>query len=78
MNGILKARKSSGLTREAAAAIIGVTALTWDKKEKDPMNLSIGQFFTLYREMDTDAQNTMWCYLEGVRDGVTEGKKICA
>lgn len=75
MNPIENARKTSGFTREGVAAIIGITAATWDSKEKDPLKLNIGQFFTLYRKMDTDAQNMMWSYLEGLRDGT---KKICA
>lgn len=74
MNGVRKARKIAGLTREGAAAIIGVTAVTWDKKENDPLKFSIGEFFTLYRELDTDAQDTLWNYLEGMKDGIQASK----
>ena len=74
MNPVENARKISGITREGVAAIIGVTAATWDNKEKDPCKFTLGQYFTLYREMDTDAQNMLWSYLEGLRDGA---KKFC-
>ena len=76
MNGIYTARKSSGFTRDGAAAILGVSLPTLDKKEANPQeNMTIGEFFTLYREFDEDAQSVMWGYLEGLRDG---SKKISA
>ncbi len=78
MNGIERARKIAGLSPTGAAAIIGVTPPTWYTKEKDPLKFTIGQFLTLYREMDTDARETLWSYLEGLRDGDTEVKKFCA
>lgn len=74
MNGIYSARKSSGFTRNGAAALLGVSLPTLDKKEADPQqNMTLGEFFTLYREFDEDAQGMMWGYLEGLRDG---SKKI--
>ena len=78
MNGIERARKVAGISTTGAATIIGVTPTTWYSKEKDPLKFSIGQFFTLYRELDTDAQEILWGYMEGMRDGVSEAKKFCA
>lgn len=69
MNVVQAARKSAGFTQDAAAAIIGCSSPTWAKRESNPESMTIGQFFTLYRELDTDAQSSMWGYLEGMRDG---------
>ncbi len=75
MNGIEKARKLAGLNTSGAAAIIGVTVPTWYAKEKDPLKFTIGQFLTLYKEMDSDAQDALWNYLEGLKDGVRASTK---
>lgn len=78
MNGVERARKVAGISGAGAAAIIGVTLPTWYTKEKDPLKFTIGQFFTLYRELDTDAREILWGYMEGMRDGASEAKKFCA
>lgn len=78
MNGIRKAREVAGLSTVGAANIVGVSLPTWCSKEKDPLKLSIGQFFRLYRELDTDAKEVMWTYMEGLKDGIDAPKKFCA
>lgn len=67
MNGIQKARRASGMTQEAAAAIIGVSIPTYIRKEKEPDRFTLREMCLLYQEMDDDAQDYMSRVLEDVK-----------
>lgn len=63
MNGIEKARRQMLLTQEGAAAIAGVSLVTYNRKENDPSKLTLGEFVRLYREYDDYARDSMLGWL---------------
>ena len=63
MNGIEKARRQMLLTQEGAAAIAGVSLVTYNRKENDPSKLTLGEFVRLYREYDDYARDSMLSWL---------------
>lgn len=60
MTKLAKARKSSGFSQNAAAAIIGKSTPTYCWYEKEPEKMRLGDFFALYREMGKDEREVMW------------------
>lgn len=58
-----KARKMSGMTQSDAAGVIGMTNVTYGRKEKSPENFTLGEFFALFRVMAPDEQEVMWTQL---------------
>ena len=63
MNGIEKARTQMLLTQEGAAAIAGVSLVTYNRKENDPSKMTLGEFVSLYREYDDYARDSMLSWL---------------
>ena len=60
---IESARRSAGITQAGAGAIMGMSNVTYGKKEKEPEQFTLGEFFALYRELDPESQEIMWCQL---------------
>lgn len=64
MNGIEKARRQMLLTQEGAAAIAGISLVTYNRKENDPKKMTLGEFLNLYAEYDDYARESMLGWLE--------------
>ena len=64
---ISQAIRASGMTKSAVAAILGISVPTLNDREENPDKFTIGEFFSLYYEMDDFSANRMWDYLEEKR-----------
>ena len=61
-----KARRASGMSLDAAAALIGVSKPTYTSRERNPLLMTFGELFTVVSEMDSDSKQIA----EGVFDEV--------
>ena len=73
---LAKARKASGMTQAAAAAILGVSTPTYIDREEHPSKLTFGQFFELASVMDGDSRKLMDAVLSEVDDCADEWKPL--
>lgn len=65
---VRQAREACGIGKRVAAQIIGLRSNSmYNKREENPDEFSIGEFFKLYYELDDFARSRLWDYLEEKR-----------
>lgn len=60
MNRVEMARRASGMTQQAAMAILGVSYPTYIKKEQNPKLMKFGELRALGDEMDDISRRLLW------------------
>ena len=63
MSYVEQARRAAGMTIAAAAAITGLSAPTYAKREKDPDSFTVGQLRMLGWEMDELSRGILWQHI---------------
>lgn len=68
LTNVERARRASGMTQTAAAAITHMAVPTFCRKEKEPGRMTLDEFFGLYRELDSESKALMWAQLEAMAE----------
>ena len=76
MNRVEKARRASGMTQQAAAAVLEVSVPTYIKKEQNPKLLTFGELERLGREMDPVSRSLLGGAVQEVGAGVDDGRPL--
>ena len=56
------------ISQEDAAKVVGCTPVTMSRKERNPGEFSLKEFFKLYGALGDDGRSIMWSYLEDRRN----------
>ena len=76
MNRVEKARRAAGMTQQAAAAILGVSAPTYIKKEQNPRLMTFGELELLGKEMDAVSRTLLYEAPEEVDAQALDDRKL--
>lgn len=65
---VKRARLACGISQKEASEIVGFKCIQpYNKREQDPDDFTIGEFFNLYHSMDSFAQKWLWEFIEKKR-----------
>lgn len=67
MNDIQRARKVTGMTQDQAARLIGRSKPYYTARERNPLEMNLGEFQMLYRACSDCGRSLMDDYLDDLR-----------